>query len=385
MAVVHSSRYVAERLRAALGLHSGGWGELAVAPIKGLSVNFFFIRKHFFVSHTHPRSSFLRTGYQWRGLECGTASFVAVYCRLQLWERTTVIEDAYKRALHSVAPAPAWASTGPCARPTGASAPMEAAIAALRGAEYRAGYLDGVNNYELNALSAAIAFINDPDGQKKYGRRYVFEFGSLVENVCARVDTKGWLHSVANGVIGLNPRTRGGPTIEFRAMYHLAILLTCLRKAALVFVDDSDETVGHIHEFAGGFCEGTLREWNAKCLLAWCHQTRLPAPTRSTNATLSTYRANSNGTLTDSVDALADSVTNAFSNAGSTIGVITSTMAGVVTSKHEEYLKPFLAAGVEALSNAKAGVANGASSLYESGSEMVGDATTGAANGASYI
>jgi len=43
----------------------------------------------------------LRTGCQWRELECGTASFMAVYRRLQLWEWTNVIEDAYKRALQT--------------------------------------------------------------------------------------------------------------------------------------------------------------------------------------------------------------------------------------------------------------------------------------------
>jgi len=43
----------------------------------------------------------LRTGCQWRELECGTASFMAVYRRVQLWERTRVIEDAYQRALQT--------------------------------------------------------------------------------------------------------------------------------------------------------------------------------------------------------------------------------------------------------------------------------------------
>eukprot|EP00962_Isochrysis_galbana_P020126 scaffold5875_cov106-Isochrysis_galbana.AAC.1 len=43
----------------------------------------------------------LRTGCQWRELDCGSASFMAVYRRLQLWERKNVIEDAYKRALET--------------------------------------------------------------------------------------------------------------------------------------------------------------------------------------------------------------------------------------------------------------------------------------------
>jgi len=51
---------------------------------------------------------------------------------------------------------------------------------ALRGDEYRAGYFDQVSSGELNAMSAAIAFINDPNGQRKHGRRYVIEFGLLV-------------------------------------------------------------------------------------------------------------------------------------------------------------------------------------------------------------
>jgi transposase len=41
----------------------------------------------------------LRTGCQWRELECGKASFMAVYRRLQLWERKGVIESAYQKAL----------------------------------------------------------------------------------------------------------------------------------------------------------------------------------------------------------------------------------------------------------------------------------------------
>lgn len=41
----------------------------------------------------------LRTGCQWRELECGTASFMVVYRRVQLWERMNVIENAYQRAL----------------------------------------------------------------------------------------------------------------------------------------------------------------------------------------------------------------------------------------------------------------------------------------------
>jgi hypothetical protein len=43
----------------------------------------------------------LRTGCQWRELECGTASFMAVYRRVQLWKRTSVIEGAYQRALQT--------------------------------------------------------------------------------------------------------------------------------------------------------------------------------------------------------------------------------------------------------------------------------------------
>ena len=43
----------------------------------------------------------LRTGCQWRELECGSASFMAVYRHVQLWERTSVIEDTYQRALQT--------------------------------------------------------------------------------------------------------------------------------------------------------------------------------------------------------------------------------------------------------------------------------------------
>jgi len=143
---------------------------------------------------------------------------------------------------------------------------------ALKRAEYRAVYFDQVSGDEINAMSAAMAFINDPDGPQTYGRRYVFEFELLVKHVCARVNTNRLLHQIAHGLNDINPLpmgSRDGPTVEFRAMYHLAILLTCLRKAALVFVDDdSKQTVGHVPEFAGGSCEGTLWEWNATCLVA---------------------------------------------------------------------------------------------------------------------
>jgi len=164
---------------------------------------------------------------------------------------------------------------------------------ALRGAEYHAGYFDQVSGDEIKAMSAAIAFINDPDGRQKYGRRFVFEFELLVKNVCARVNTNRLLHKIAHGLNDINPLpigTRAGPTVEFRAMYHLAILLTCLRKAALVFVDDSEQTVGHTHTFAGCFCEGTLREWNATCLVAWSKQTGRPDPTPSNTAAPVKYR-----------------------------------------------------------------------------------------------
>ena len=188
---------------------------------------------------------------------------------------------------------------------------------ALRGAEYRAGYFDQVSSGELNAMAAAIAFINDPDGPRKHGRRYVFEFELLVKNVCARVGTSRMLAKVAHGFNDLNPLPighRSGPTVEFRAMYHLAILLTCLRKAAVVFVDkNSNKTVGHIYEFAGGFCEGTLREWNAICLVAWCKQTGRPDTTHSKTAA-PTYRA-SGESASDSVSKFAVHIYEIFSSA----------------------------------------------------------------------
>jgi transposase len=43
----------------------------------------------------------LRTGCQWRELECGKASFMAVYRRLHQWERKSVIESAYQKALET--------------------------------------------------------------------------------------------------------------------------------------------------------------------------------------------------------------------------------------------------------------------------------------------
>jgi transposase len=43
----------------------------------------------------------LRTGCQWRELDCGNASFMGVYRRLQLWERNNVTEHAYQRALET--------------------------------------------------------------------------------------------------------------------------------------------------------------------------------------------------------------------------------------------------------------------------------------------
>ena len=112
--------------------------------------------------------------------------------------------------------------------------------------------------------------------------------------MCARVGTNRLLQKLAHGLNDLQPLpigVRAGPTVEFRAMYQLAILLTCLRKAALEFVDDFDETVGHIHTFAGGFCEGTLREWNATCLVAWSKQTGRPDPTPLKTAAPVKYRA----------------------------------------------------------------------------------------------
>ena len=41
----------------------------------------------------------LRTGCQWRELDCGSASFMAVRRRLQLWEQQGVIDAAYEKAL----------------------------------------------------------------------------------------------------------------------------------------------------------------------------------------------------------------------------------------------------------------------------------------------
>jgi hypothetical protein len=166
--------------------------------------------------------------------------------------------------------------------------PAVAMSNALNAVGYRAGYWSTLSDSEVTAFAAALSFINDPTSIEVYSRGYVAHFYGLVQATCARINTNtltAMANKIADGVtLG---RARGGPSPEFRAMHHLALLLKALRARAA----DDDDDEGGINACTGGYCEGVLREWHTKCVVAWVAQTGLSVEKSYRSTSLVPYGA----------------------------------------------------------------------------------------------